>query len=92
MTKEATPEQQELLKILIHDKTKLQSDIDKLDVVKRHNIEGKVNNYIAKKQKKIESIQGKVNENFMQTHTFSPQLIKDDQQSPQKKKFRTISR
>jgi len=65
MTKEGSPDSQELLKILVQDKTKLQSDIDKLDIVKRPHIENKVNGYLAKKEKNLETIKNKLNNEHM---------------------------
>jgi len=85
MTKDSNPTSIEILKILVDSKDKLHSEIEKLDTGKREHIDNKVNNYIAKKQKNLENITGKMNEEFMNKHTFSPELQNNDPRNPEKR-------
>jgi hypothetical protein len=89
MTKE-TSSNPELTKILIPDKNKANSEIEKLDLVKPEYIDNKVKGYLSNKQKKLSGIQEKLNEEFIQKYTFSPEIITNEakgQNSIQRRKF-----
>jgi hypothetical protein len=80
----------ELLKILIPDKYKANTEIEKLDIVRPEHIDNKVKGYLSNKQKKLNGIADKMNEEFTQKYTFSPELITNEgksQNSLQKRKF-----
>lgn len=76
MTKDPASNQ-DILKILISE-DRINAEIEKLSVVKRENIDMKVGSYLSRKQKKIESIAEKMNEEFQQKYTFSPELVTVD--------------
>jgi hypothetical protein len=67
-------EKEKLLKILISDQNKLTREIESLQMVKKDYIDTKVKSYLSNKQKKKESIQEKLNEDFIHKHTFSPEI------------------
>ena len=74
-------ENEELLKILITDKNKFQSDLEVLEHVNKDNIENKVKFYLSKKQKNLEKIDERMKEEFMQKYTFNPEIISENREN-----------
>jgi len=64
-----------IYKILFSDKEKNHSDIERLSSVKTDYIGNKVKEYLIQKQKKIENITEKINEEMKQKCTFNPEIL-----------------
>lgn len=80
-------ENAELIKLLLGDKDKTTNELETLETVNRDYIDHKVKNYLSNKQKKFESIQNKINEDFMQKHTFNPELVNEPKGIAERRNF-----
>jgi hypothetical protein len=85
MTKDG--ENPELIKLLLGDKERSTTELETLETVNRDYIDHKIKNYLSNKQKKVESIQNKINEDFMQKHTFNPELVSEPKGLAERRNF-----
>jgi hypothetical protein len=70
-------EKKNLLKLLLKDN---KNKVDVQKITKREYIDSKVTNYLNKKQQKIENINNKINDEFLNKHTFAPEFVTEKPQ------------
>lgn len=77
MVKDSDNHNNEVLDILLQDKDKIEDELRKYnDFTKRNKIDEKVKSWIDKKNKNLEIIQEKLNEDFQKNCTFAPSVQK----------------
>jgi hypothetical protein len=77
MVKDSDNPNQEVLDILLQDREKVEDELRKYnDFTKRNKIDEKVKSWIDKKNKNLEVIQEKLNEDFQKNCTFAPSVQK----------------
>lgn len=74
MMKESNNPNQEVFDILLADRDKIEEELQKYEFSKKTKIDEKIKNWIDKKNRSLEVIQEKLNEDFQKVYTFTPNV------------------